>query len=476
MEQLLSVGIDIGTSTTSMVISRLSVQNTASSFAVPRMSITDKEIVYRGEIHSTPIREGERIDAQAIASLLKEEYRRAGVAPDMLQTGAVIITGESSRKENAQAASQWLSELAGDFVIATAGPDLESVLAAKGAGIQQYSEEHACTAMNLDVGGGTSNLAVFSAGRQAGKGCWDIGGRLVRVDDTGRVTYISPRLLPVLEELGIPLREGDIAERSPLRRLTDRMASLLAEAAGILPATPLCHRLHTPGSAELRLERPADRISFSGGVADYVYRPADGDWFRHGDIGPLLGRSLYESPAFLHERLLRPQETIRATVVGAGSHTTMLSGSTIFFTDASLFPVRNLPVFVPGPEAESSALEGDGVPLAEEADRFREEYGADRFVLRLARTGSPGYRTLCRLADALVIPAGRLPAGTPLYVLTEQDFAQALGQALRRRSGGERPVVCIDSVQAQPGDYLDFGNPLRNGVAVPVVVKTLIYA
>lgn len=474
MEQLLSVGIDIGTSTTSMVISRLSVQNTASSFAVPRMAITEKEIVYRGDIHSTPIREGELIDAQRIAALLKEEYQRAGITPGILRTGAVIITGESSRKENAQAASQWLSELAGDFVIATAGPDLESVLAAKGAGTQQYSEEHACTAMNLDVGGGTSNLAVFSSGRQAGKGCWDIGGRLVRVDEMGRITYISPRLRPVLDELEIPLHEGDRVELSPLRRLTDRMASLLAEAAGLLPATPLCRRLHTPGSAQLILERPADRLSFSGGVADYVYHPAGGDWFRHGDIGPLLGRSLYESPAFLHERLLRPQETIRATVVGAGSHTTMLSGSTIFFTDASLFPARNLPVFVPEAETEQGALEGDSVPLAAEADRFRQEYDTDRFVIRLARTGSPSYRTLCRLADALGALAGQLPAGPPLYVLTEQDFAQALGQALRRRI--ERPVICIDSVQAQPGDYLDFGKPLRDGVAVPVVVKTLIYA
>ena len=94
MEQLLSVGIDIGTSTTSMVISRLSVQNTASSFAVPRMAITEKEIVYRGDIHSTPIREGELIDAQRIAALLKEEYQRAGITPGILRTGAVIITGD----------------------------------------------------------------------------------------------------------------------------------------------------------------------------------------------------------------------------------------------------------------------------------------------------------------------------------------------------------------------------------------------
>ena len=475
MEELLSVGVDIGTSTTSMVVSRLSIQNTASSFSVPHVAITDQEIVYRGEIYQTPLLDGSRIDVEGVARLLREEYRRAGITPDMLRTGAVIITGESARKENAQAAAKVLSQFAGDFVIATAGPDLESILAAKGAGAQQYAKEHNCTVLNLDVGGGTSNLAAFSGGELLGKGCWDIGGRLIRVDQSGLLRYLSPRLSPVLGELGLPLSVGDRADPAVLRRVTDRMAGLLAEAAGLLPATDLCQAVHTPGSSQLAWRRPPDRLSFSGGVADYVYTPAEGNWFRHGDVGPLLGRSIADHPAFPAASLIRPVETIRATVVGAGSYTTVLSGSTIYFTDLTLFPARNLPAFVPGEEAELACLAGDGGKLAEEGAWFRRESGTDRIMVCLSRTGRPGYQALCRLADGLLELAGGLPAGIPLYVLVEQDFAQALGQTLRRRLGPERPLVCLDSVHAETGDYLDLGHPLMGGVAVPVVVKTLIY-
>lgn len=162
---MLSVGIDIGTSTTSMVVSRLHVRNTASCFTVPRVAITGTEIVYRGEIYQTPQTGGNRIDADAVASLLEEEYRRAGITPGQVQTGAVIITGESSRKENAALVTERMSRLAGEFVVAAAGPDLESIIAAKGAGTARYSEELGCSAANFDVGGGTTNIAVFRGGQ-----------------------------------------------------------------------------------------------------------------------------------------------------------------------------------------------------------------------------------------------------------------------------------------------------------------------
>lgn len=162
---MLSVGIDIGTSTTSMVVSRLNVQNTASCFSVPRVAITGADIVYRSSILPTPQADGDRIDADAVAAFLAEEYRRAGITPEQVQTGAVIITGESSRKENAALITQRMSSLAGEFVVATAGPDLESIIAAKGAGTAQYSEEHACRAANLDIGGGTTNIALFYSGQ-----------------------------------------------------------------------------------------------------------------------------------------------------------------------------------------------------------------------------------------------------------------------------------------------------------------------
>lgn len=473
MDGLLSVGIDIGTSTTSMVVSRLMIQNTASSFSVPRVDITGTEVIYRGEIYPTPQAAGNRIDADAIAELLLKEYQRAGITPDMVQTGAVIITGESSRKENAALVTEKMSNLAGEFVVATAGPDLESIIAAKGAGAQQYSEVHGCIVVNLDVGGGTTNIAVFRAGSLTDKGCWDIGGRLIRVEN-GRITYVSPRLVPIADEIGIVLRTGDLAETELLRAITNRMAALLAEATGLLPRTSLCQIIKTPEATPMALERAADYVCFSGGVANYIYHPTQ-DWFRHGDIGPLLADSIRRSSLFTRCNVIPARETIRATVVGAGSHTTTVSGSTIDYTTAGLFPLKNLPAFIPSREAEALAADGQDSALEEEALWFLRESASDNLVFCLNRIQCPSYQQIGTLAGALAGAAVALPPGAPLLVLTKHDFAKVLGQALRRRISG-REVICIDNILVQEGDYLDLGSPLlMGGLAIPVVVKTLVF-
>ena len=468
-----SVGIDIGTSTTSMVVSRLAVANTASGFTAPHVAITGAEIVYRSEIYPTPQASGNRIDVAAVASLIEREYERAGITPADVQTGAVIITGESSRKENAELVTESMSELAGEFVVASAGPDLESIIAAKGAGAQDYSREFACTVANVDVGGGTSNIAVFHCGDLVSKACWDIGGRLVRVDADGRMTYVSPRIAAVARSLGIELVVGERADAGTIRRVTDRMAGLLAEALGLAPRTPLCDEIRTPEGSDLAAGEPIDCVSFSGGVSEAVYRPHT-DWFRYGDIGPILAASLREGLIPRAAKLIEPRETIRATVVGAGSYTTTVSGSTIEFTDEGLFPMKNLPAFFATEDAERAALEGDGEELARQAAWYLGESAASNLVFCINRVKRPGYATVCRLADALVRASSAIPEGEPLLVLVEDDFAKVLGQALRRRLP-DRRLICIDSIQAIPGDYLDLGRPLMGGLAIPVVVKTLIF-
>ena len=133
-ETLTSVGLDVGTTTTQLIVSRLTVENRASSFAVPDMAITDRQIRYRSQVYFTPLLGEQRVDADAIRNIVEQEYDRAGIRREEVDTGAIIITGETSRKENAAAVLATLSDFAGEFVVTTAGPDLESVLAAKGAG------------------------------------------------------------------------------------------------------------------------------------------------------------------------------------------------------------------------------------------------------------------------------------------------------------------------------------------------------
>ena len=123
MADLLSVGIDIGTSTTQVVFSRLELQNTSGFFSVPNVAITEKKLLYKSTPHSTPLSAAYRLDADKLEEIVRQEYEKAGYLPENVETGAVIITGESARKENAALVLSTLSRLAGDFVVSTAGPD-----------------------------------------------------------------------------------------------------------------------------------------------------------------------------------------------------------------------------------------------------------------------------------------------------------------------------------------------------------------
>ena len=159
---LRSVGLDVGTTSTQMIFSELTVENKASGFAVPEMEIARRDIRYRSPVYFTPLLDESHVDAGALRELVAEEYRKAGIRRESVDTGAIIITGETSRKENARAVLDALSDFAGEFVVATAGPDLESVLAAKGAGAVDYSQRTGKTVLHMDIGGGTTDIAVLS--------------------------------------------------------------------------------------------------------------------------------------------------------------------------------------------------------------------------------------------------------------------------------------------------------------------------
>ena len=133
-QTILSVGIDIGTSTTQVIFSHLVMENTAGYFSVPRVSIVDKKLVYESRIHTTPLVDRVLLDGDGIQAIVAGEFAAAGIHPEDTQTGAVIITGESARKENSAIVLEKLSRFAGEFVVSTAGPDLEAIVAGKGSG------------------------------------------------------------------------------------------------------------------------------------------------------------------------------------------------------------------------------------------------------------------------------------------------------------------------------------------------------
>jgi len=439
-EFLTSVGVDVGTTTTQLILSRIRVENKASSFAVPDMEIVDRQVIYRSPIHFTPLIRDELVDGKAIAAIVEEEYRAAGVSRQAVDTGAIIITGETSRKENAAAVLAALSEFAGDFVVATAGPDLESVLAAKGAGAADYSRQTGKRVLHMDIGGGTSNLALLEDGNVVATACLNVGGRLIKLDEQARVTYISPVLTGVTD-----IALGQVLTREKAMSLAQMLASVLEMAAGLREKTALFQKLTTLGTDPI-MDMQDAVLSFSGGVAACMEAPPD--WLAYGDLGPLLAQAIRES-ALCEGAYRLGEETVRATVIGAGCHSAQLSGSTVFCENVQL-PLKNLPVAVG--EDYAAALNG------------LEQWG----VLALKGKNAPPYSYVTALADAIAGAVG----DKPCYIALQEDMAKALGNALKLRLPPGTPILCIDRVVLPPQSYLDVGSPV--GPALPVVVKTLI--
>ena len=335
-ETLRSVGLDVGTTTTQLIVSALTVQNQAAGFMVPRLEITDRKILYKSPVYFTPLLGQDRVDGAAIREIVAAEYEKAGIRREDVDSGAIIITGETSRKENAAEVLRNLSDYAGDFVVATAGPDLESVLAAKGAGAVEHSARTGKRVLHFDIGGGTSNFCLIEDGNIMGTGCLNVGGRLIKYGKDKKIYYISP----VLQEQ-TSLKVGDQISKE----LADNVARLLAQAlemaAGLREKTSVWEQLITK---EVKSSQPAVEgevvISLSGGVADCVGTAYP--WDQFGDLGPSLGRAIRES-RLCRGAFVLGQETIRATVIGAGCHSAQLSGSTVFHRNVE-FPLKNLTV------------------------------------------------------------------------------------------------------------------------------------
>ena len=450
-ETLRSVGLDVGTTSTQLIFSELTVENQAGSFCVPRMEISDRKIVYKSPVHFTPLLDASHVDGTALREIVAREYDRAGICRESVDTGAIIITGETSRKENAAAVLRELSGFAGDFVVATAGPDLESVLAAKGAGAVAYSERTGKRVLHMDIGGGTANLALIENGKIRETGCLNVGGRLIKFDGKHVVTYVSP----VLRGLST-IRVGFRVTEDQLEEVAGLLTRVLEMAAGLRDRGTLLDTLTTPGTAMAPPDGPVI-LSFSGGVADCI--DTELPWDRFGDMGPVLGRVIRRSRLCAGSYVLG-KETIRATVIGAGCHSAQLSGSTVFHRNMA-FPLKNMPVVkVPEEYQDSRAL-------PEYLDReLRKQEGPA--VIALPGLREPGYTEVKHLAERLARSCG--PG--PMLVCLEQDMAKALGQALALLLPRDMPLLCIDRIRLGEGSFLDVGAPV--GPALPVVIKTLV--
>ncbi len=474
MEKILSVGIDIGTSTTQVIFSEITLENMASGFTVPRINIIDKKVIYKSDIYFTPLISQTEIDGEKIKKIIESEYKKAKISKAQVSTGAVIITGETARKENASLISEQLSDLAGDFVVATAGPDLESIIAGKGAGADKLSKSKNAVVINFDIGGGTTNISVFKSGEVSDTACFDIGGRLITFNQENKITYISKKIKKLASEIGIEAEKGILLTKTEVEKIAEKMASVLANIVSGEKKDKLYNYLITNHDLSKNFE--IDYISFSGGVADYIGKNTENDnLFKYDDLGIILANKITNSSLFKNYKIVKADETIRATVVGAGSHTTDISGSTITYT-SDIFPLKNIPIVKITAEEENKEAEELVEIIKRKIDWFDLEDESQTAALALNGKKNFTFKEINHLAKIIIEGmSGILKKGFPLIIILENDAAKVLGQTIDRLLDKKYNIVSLDSIKVNNGDYIDIGKPLAKGKVVPVIIKTLIF-
>jgi ethanolamine utilization protein EutA len=466
--ELVTVGVDIGSSTSHLLFARVLFERRGHKRS-DRFVVVDRTVEWRSPIVLTPFRPDGTIDAHGLARFVRDCYRTAGIAPSEVDSGAVILTGEAIKKRNARAIDEMIAGGSGRFVCATAGHRLEAILAAHGSGATELNRRRGGRGLHVDIGGGTTKLALLEAGEVRSVAAFAVGGRLVARDAAGEWTRIDDPARLVAESLGLDPAPATFADPAARRRLAGRLAELVVDQIvsgpvdGLGRALELTEPLERPG--------PVDYLTFSGGVSEYLFGHEQGDY---GDLAPELAAGVVRQfGARVTVPVVDPGQRIRATVIGASQFSVQVSGRTIHLGGASALPVSNVPVIrLAAPLADG--FDPAAMATALEATARQHDVSLHEPVaLALSWAGTVSYPPLAALARTVAAVAG---SGDELLLLVvDADIGQALGALLVEEAGLKRPLVVLDSIELGSLDYLDVGQYLDPPGVVPVVIKSLLF-
>jgi ethanolamine utilization protein EutA len=470
--ELTTVGIDIGSSTTHLLFARVTLTRQSLGLS-SRFVVVDRQVIWRSPIMLTPFLPDGLIDASAIKHFVQHAYHDAGLRRSDVESGAVILTGEAIKRKNARAINELFAEESGKFVCATAGHKLESMLAAHGSGAAALSAQRQTCGLHVDIGGGTTKLALVDRGQIISVAALAVGGRLVAQDTSRSWTRVDSSAHRVARELGLSTEPDQLNDAATRQAIARRLATLAVDQITGSPLDAL--------GLELQLTEPLARtiaptfLSFSGGVSEYIFHRETADY---GDIARMLATEIVSQ---LRERIaipvIEPRERIRATVIGASQFTVQVSGKTIYLSSSAALPIRNIPVVHLGLDL-ADAIDVDQVraEFSRRASLLDLDPNA-RIALAFSWTGSPEYSRLADMARAIMgfaAPSGR--RDQVLVLMIDGDIARGLGRIVTEELRLDGALVSIDGVQLRELDFVDIGEMLDPPGVVPVVIKSLLFS
>lgn len=467
--ELRTVGIDIGSSTSHLLFARVYLRRETHHLS-SRFVVVGRTVEWRSPILLTPFLPDGTIDAHELAHFVKHCYADAGFSRDDVDSGAVILTGEAIKRRNARAIDEIFAAESGKFVCATAGHKLEAILAAHGSGATALSAEREACALHVDIGGGTTKLALVDHGRILGVAAFAVGGRLLAQDEDGRWTRVDDTARLVAAELGLDTTSDALADPEVRKAITQRLAQLLVDRITAAPLDELGAALELTEP----LERPAEPayLTFSGGVAEYLFGHETEDY---GDIARPLAKAIIDQlGARVAIPAVEPAQGIRATVIGASQFTVQVSGKTIHLGGREALPAQNVPVVHLGQslpaEIDPAEVAGGFARSARRQDRDP----AEPLALAFSWTGAPTYARLSALCRGIAGFAGG--SDELLVLVVDGDVGQTLGRILDRDLGLSRKLIALDGVELKDLDFVDVGALLDPPGVVPVVIKSLLFS
>jgi ethanolamine utilization protein EutA len=472
---LTTVGIDIGSSGTQVIFSRVNLRRLGEDLS-SRFYVVSRQTLFQSPVSLTPYQSEERIDEARLGTIIDDSYQAAGVRTEDIDTGVVILTGEALRRDNAQAIANVIAEMGGDFVCATAGHHMESMLAAYGSGAARVSSDEHKRILNVDIGGGTTKLALIEEGRVTSTAAIHVGGRLQVVDQNNHIIRLDPAGRHHALRAGFQWDKGDVADAASMLHVAETMADVIFAALTKRPPPPEVLQLYL--TEPLRDFGRLDGVIFSGGVAEYVYRREERDF---GDLGRLLGLAIRRraDAGDLPWPLLQAAECIRATALGASEYSVQLSGNTSYISNpGELLPRRNLQVLQPSYTCED-VIDSEQLKNAirDHMAAFDLDEDEREIALAFRWCGPPSHERLLAFAEGIrAALSERIARHQPLFIMLDGDVAQTLGAILREELAVQSEILVIDGVVLWDFDYIDLGRVRMPSNTVPVTIKSLIFS